>query len=81
MRPCLEDGETDLGVALVDIGGARPILLSSPMALSGIRSCLPIGGNLITSDIAIGLRLPVGVAEELKITYGHCDPQLLMRTI
>jgi cell division protein FtsA len=35
---------------------------------------LPIGGNLITSDIAIGLRLPFGVAEELKVTYGHCDP-------
>jgi cell division protein FtsA len=29
---------------------------------------------LITSDIAIGLRLPFAVAEELKITYGHCDP-------
>jgi len=38
---------------------------------------LPIGGNLITSDIAIGLRLPFGVAEELKVTYGHCDPSTI----
>jgi cell division protein FtsA len=38
---------------------------------------LPVGGNLITSDIAIGLRLPVGIAEELKITYGHCDPSTI----
>jgi len=38
---------------------------------------LPIGGNLVTSDIAIGLRLPIGVAEELKITYGHCDPSAI----
>src|SRR5258708_13884412 len=38
---------------------------------------LPIGGNLITSDIAIGLRLPFGVAEELKVIYGHCDPSTI----
>src|SRR5207237_7992174 len=38
---------------------------------------LPIGGNLITSDIAIGLRLPFGVAEELKVTYGHCNPSTI----
>src|SRR5438552_2216642 len=38
---------------------------------------LPIGGNHITSDIAIGLHLPFGVAEELKVTYGHCDPSTI----
>jgi cell division protein FtsA len=38
---------------------------------------LPIGGNLITSDIAIGLRLPFGVAEELKVIYGHSDPSTI----
>src|SRR5207244_9021490 len=37
----------------------------------------PTGYTLITSDIAIGLRLPFGVAEELKVTYGHCDPSTI----
>ena len=32
---------------------------------------------MITNDIAIGLRLPFGVAEELKLTYGHCDPSTI----
>ena len=32
---------------------------------------LSIGGSLITSDIAHGLRLPLNQAEEVKKKYGH----------
>jgi cell division protein FtsA len=70
----LEDGETDLGVALVDIGAGTTDVAVYVDGAIWHTVVLPIGGNLITSDIAIGLRLPVGIAEELKITYGHCDP-------
>jgi cell division protein FtsA len=70
----LADGETDLGVALVDIGGGTTDVAVFSDGAIWHTVVLPIGGNLITSDIAIGLRLPLGVAEELKITYGHCDP-------
>ncbi|GCE14399.1 cell division protein FtsA [Tengunoibacter tsumagoiensis] len=73
----LEDGETDLGVALVDIGGGTTDVAVFVDGAIWYTTVLPIGGNLITSDIAIGLRLPVGVAEELKITYGHCDPSTI----
>jgi len=69
----LEDGETDLGVALVDIGGGTTDIAVYTDGAIWHSVVLPVGGNLITSDIAIGLRLPVGVAEELKIMYGHCD--------
>ncbi len=70
----LADGETDLGVALVDIGGGTTDVAVFSDGAIWHTVILPIGGNLITSDIAIGLRLPFAVAEELKITYGHCDP-------
>jgi cell division protein FtsA len=70
----LEDGETDLGVALVDIGAGTTDIAVYVDGAIWHTVVLSIGGNLITSDIAIGLRLPVGIAEELKITYGHCDP-------
>jgi cell division protein FtsA len=73
----LEDGETDLGVTLVDIGGGTTDIAVFADGAIWHTVVLPIGGNLITSDIAIGLRLPVGVAEELKITYGHCDPSTI----
>jgi cell division protein FtsA len=69
----LEDGETDLGVALVDIGGGTTDIAVYTDGAIWHSVVLPVGGNLITSDIAIGLRLPVGVAEELKVMYGHCD--------
>ena len=73
----LADGETDLGVVLVDIGGGTTDIAVFSDGAIWQTVVLPIGGNLITSDIAIGLRLPTGVAEELKITYGHCDPSTI----
>ncbi len=73
----LADGETDLGVALVDIGGGTTDVAVFSDGAIWHTVVLPIGGNLITSDIAIGLRLPFAVAEELKITYGHCDPKTI----
>ncbi len=70
----LADGETDLGVALVDIGGGTTDIAVFTDGAIWQSVVLPIGGNHVTNDIAIGLRLPFAVAEELKITYGHCDP-------
>jgi cell division protein FtsA len=58
----------------VDIGGGTTDVAVYTDGAIWHTIVLPVGGNLVTSDIAIGLRLPVGVAEELKITYGHCDP-------
>ena len=73
----LDEGETDLGVALVDIGGGTTDVAVFTDGAIWHTVVLPVGGNLITNDIAIGLRLPFGIAEELKITYGHCDPSLI----
>ncbi len=73
----LADGETDIGVVLVDVGaGTTDIAVFTDGAIWQ-TVVLPIGGNLITNDIAIGLRLPPAVAEELKVTYGHCDPSAI----
>jgi cell division protein FtsA len=73
----LADGESDMGVALADIGGGTTDVAVFSDGAIWQTVVLPIGGNLITSDIAIGLRLPFGVAEELKVTYGHCDPKTI----
>lgn len=66
-KACLTDTETELGVALVDIGGSNTTLTifqeSSPI-FSGV---IPIGANNITNDLAIGLRLPLQDSEKIKI--------------
>src|SRR5947199_2335058 len=70
-------GDKDLGVVLLDIGGGTTDIAVFSDGAIWQTVVLPIGGNLITSDIAIGLRLPFGVAEVLKVTYGHCDPSTI----
>ena len=34
---------------------------------------LPVGGNNVTNDVAIGLKTSLQVAEELKVRHGTCD--------
>jgi len=66
-KACLTETETELGVALIDIGGSNTTLTifqeSSPI-FSGV---IPIGANNITNDLAIGLRLPLQDSEKIKI--------------
>jgi cell division protein FtsA len=62
--------ERELGVALVDIGGGTTDLAVFHNG-SIIHSCvLPIGGQHITQDLAIGLRTPQLEAERIKKEHG-----------
>jgi cell division protein FtsA len=38
---------------------------------------LPVGGNHVTNDIAIGLRTTLAEAETLKLNYGHTLPAVI----
>src|SRR5438034_1299196 len=61
----LTHDEKDLGVALIDIGGGTSDLAvfeKQSLWHSFIRS---IGGDHFTSDIAVGLRTPIGEAEKI----------------
>ena len=69
----LSDTERDLGVAVADIG-AGTIDLALFLDGSPFKTAvLPVGGNNVTNDIAIGLKTSLQVAEELKIEHGSCD--------
>jgi cell division protein FtsA len=72
----LSQAERELGVALVDIGGGT----SSLGIFAGGGLChtavLPVGGNHITNDIAVGLRTPIAEAEKLKIRHGCAVPEM-----
>jgi cell division protein FtsA len=66
----LTETERQMGVCVCDIGGGTAdlaIYIDGDVWHSAI---IDIGGNYITSDIALGLRLPMSQAEEIKIQHG-----------
>ena len=66
----LSDGERDLGTAVIDIGGG---IIDIIMYLEGgvfYSTVVPLGGNHVTQDLSIGLKVPVEVSEMIKKTYG-----------
>jgi len=66
----IEEDEKELGVALVDIGGGTTDIAVLQGGSIRYTSVLPLGGNHLTSDIAVGLRIPLNQSEEVKIHYG-----------
>lgn len=66
----LDADERDLGVALVDIGGGTADLALFSEDSVKYTSVIAVGGNHITSDLAIGLRTPQAEAEKIKRKHG-----------
>lgn len=73
----LSGNEMELGVCLIDIGaGTTDVVVFNEG--SGLHlAVLPVGGNHVTNDIAIGLRTTLAEAETLKLNYGHTLPHLI----
>ena len=75
----LSHDEKELGVALVDIGGGTTDLAIWSEGSIVHTSVLAIGGDHITSDIAVGLRTPLEDAETIKQKHG-CAMSSLVET-
>src|SRR5881296_3373559 len=65
----LAEEEKELGVALVDVGGGTTDLAIFVSGAIQHTSVIPLGGNHLTNDIAVGLRTPLQEAERIKIQY------------
>src|SRR5260221_3342995 len=76
----LLDGERELGVCLVDIGGGTTVIAVFTDGAIKHTSVIPIAGDQITNDIAMALRTPTKDAEELKIAQGVALRQLASST-
>jgi cell division protein FtsA len=74
----LTDIEREMGVVLVDIGGGTTDVAIFIEGSIWHTVVLPTGGEQLTNDIAVGLRTPFNMAEELKIKYGHALPHTIM---
>ncbi|MFT5433682.1 MAG: cell division protein FtsA [Myxococcota bacterium] len=67
---CLFDDEKELGVAMIDIGGGTTDIAIYYNNAIVHTAVIPIGGNHVSSDIAVGLRTPRAEAEKIKIKKG-----------
>lgn len=71
----LTPDERELGCALIDIGGGvSEISLYKHDTILNFVS-IPQGGDLITQDLAHGLRVPYSQAEQIKLVYGAATPE------
>ena len=65
--------EKESGVILLDIGGGTTDVAIYKNKKMIFTYCLPVGGDLITNDISIGLNIPVNKAEEIKKRFANLD--------
>ena len=71
----LTEDEKDMGVALLDIGGGTTDLSIFVDGSPWETVILPVGGNHMTRDVAVGLRTPWSTAEDVKVRYAQSgDP-------
>jgi len=69
---CLTQEEKQQGVVLVDIGGGTTDVVIYADGNPVFTKVIPIGGSIITKDIANVCQIPEDLAEKLKISYGTC---------
>ncbi|MFA5270558.1 MAG: cell division protein FtsA [Patescibacteria group bacterium] len=73
----LSKKQKQLGVVVIDIGAGTTGMVVFEDGDVYHSAVLPIGSNHITSDIAIGLRASLEVAEAVKLEYGMASPVTL----
>jgi len=66
------DDELERGVIVADIGGGTIDLAVFAKGSITYTAVIPVGGNHVTGDLAVGLRCDHDTAELVKRSYGHC---------
>jgi cell division protein FtsA len=65
--------EKESGAIMLDIGGGTTDVAVYKNKKMVFTYCLPVGGDLITNDISIGLNIPFAKAEEIKKKFSNVD--------
>lgn len=71
--------QKNLGVMLLDLGAGTTDYAIFREGMLTDAGVVPIGGERITHDIAVGLQTRVEVAEAIKLKYGHAFPEQFSR--
>lgn len=62
--------QQQLGAVVIDMGGGTTDYIVYREGTIQHTGCIAVGGDHITNDIAIGLRIPMNRAEQLKLEHG-----------
>jgi cell division protein FtsA len=68
----LTQHQKDLGALVIDMGGGTTDYILYADGAVKQSGCVAIGGDHITNDISMGLRIPMARAEKLKVEEGSC---------
>ncbi len=66
--------QKELGVVVIDVGAGSTSLSVFEEGTTLYTASLPVGGESVTNDVAIGLRTSIDTAEKIKIEYGTVIP-------
>lgn len=67
--------QKELGVVAIDIGAGSTSVTVFEEGVILHTANLPVAGESVTNDIAIGMRTSIDTAEKIKIEYGSVLPQ------
>lgn len=70
----VSERQKELGVCVVNVGASTTSLVVYEEGDVLHTAVLPIGSDHVTSDIAIGLRTSIEVAEQVKLHHATCLP-------
>jgi cell division protein FtsA len=79
--------ERHVGVVLLDIGGGTTDIAVYTGGGALHTSTIPVGGNILTNDIALGLKTTFAEAESIKRTYasaandGHAEADFPVKSL
>ncbi len=62
--------EKQVGVVLLDIGGGTTDVAVYSVGSAIYTATIPVGGNILTNDISLGLKTTLAEAEDVKKRYG-----------
>ena len=70
----LQSEEKQVGVVLLDIGGGTTDIAVYSLGSAIFTATIPVGGNILTNDISLGLKTSLAEAEDVKKRFGAAIP-------
>src|SRR3984957_18506049 len=79
----LSNEQKEMGALVIDIGGGKTNYAGYAGGIIKHTGVLAVGGDHVSNDLAYGLKVPLGRAEQLKVEHGSAvaDPAVKGQTV